>query len=38
MRTITFGQLVGGAWTLNTDIVALVQYLNMTTPAYNAIK
>lgn len=38
MKSITFCQFVGGAWTLNTDIVPLVQYLNMTTPAFNAIK
>lgn len=38
MKTITLCQFVGGSWTLSTDIVPLVQYLNMTTPAYNAIK
>lgn len=38
MKSITFCQFVGGPWTLNTDIVPLVQYLNMTTPVYTAIK
>jgi hypothetical protein len=37
MSSIVFCDFVGGAWTLNTDIVPLVQYFNMTTPAYRAI-
>lgn len=38
VRSIVFGDFVGGGFTFSTDIVPLVPYLNMTTPAYNAIK
>lgn len=37
MRSLVFTDFVGGGFTLNTDIVPLVPYLNMTTPTYTAI-
>lgn len=37
VKSIVFCEFVGGAFTLNTDIVPLVPFLNMTTPAYRAI-
>jgi hypothetical protein len=37
VKTVLFSQLVGGAFTINTDIVPLAPFLNMTTPAYKAL-
>lgn len=37
MKTIVMSQLVGGAFTTDTDIVPLVPFLNMTTPGYKAL-
>lgn len=37
IKSVMFSQLVGGGFTLNTDIVPLLQFLNATTIAYNAI-
>lgn len=37
VKTVLFSQLVRGAFTLHTDIVPLVPFLNMTTPAYKAL-
>lgn len=37
IKSIVLSQLVGGAYTLSTDIVPLVPFLNMTTPTYQAI-
>lgn len=37
VKSILFSQLVTGAFTYDTDIVGLVPYLNLTTPAYKAL-
>ena len=37
VMSVVFNSLVGGAFTLNTDIVPLLNFLNKTTPAYKAI-
>lgn len=38
MKSLLFGQLFSGAFTTDISIVALVPFLNMTTPVYTALK
>ena len=37
VKSLVFADFVGGAFTLNRDIVPLLPFLNMTTPAYKAL-